>query len=559
MCNTKSVLHDATPSWNGYNYQGKIGLYVCLENILEKSDNRLDWAKLNEFCAKHYIEYEWIEDFSIKENDQYLTLHQVKHKGNNKFKDHIEAIVTILNRKNGVMSHSDIFKYFNFSKLKKGRNKRIKKILLNRVRSNGLLNEDWTLNTNWKVNINKVSKKYQLEMFKCLSDFEALLGRAFNKSDVYFHTADDVDEPEIISSYSEIPAALIDGLSNQKSLSSENIYLSFDDQSRYELAMSDDELDERLEKQISLLLKLFHNGAEFSEKDVKLYKLSLCGLIDKNLILRHKHIRDNTGSQESYFNKTKPNICFSQIITVLENTFKVHDEEYWNLLCLEKFDEAYRSFLEELREGYEADVSEALLNDVPKDELEDICNAKLEEYRNWVDRLEQLRVNVIDNYLPSNFIGFLKRINPHKVMGDKLHIYYDSISDMNKIKDIFFEFILDITKPITNIPFKCNKMIFDIQPSCIDFVVPRKQRQLAIIDIAKKGLVDNYNENSKLFGSVDYISVNCNEEIYISTGLEKYTEVESYDGSQVDDTNKITGKKEMFFIDVKQALRKING
>ncbi|MEZ9526687.1 hypothetical protein AB4243_21265, partial [Enterovibrio norvegicus] len=116
---TKSILHDATPSWNGYNYQGKIGLYVCLENILTEAKNSIDTPSFSLFLDEHHIEYEWIEDFSIKKNDKYLSLHQVKNKQENKFNDHIEAIATILYRKGGVLPDSDIFKYFKLKNNKK--------------------------------------------------------------------------------------------------------------------------------------------------------------------------------------------------------------------------------------------------------------------------------------------------------------------------------------------------------------------------------------------------------------------------------------------------------
>ena len=42
--NVKSVLHDATPSWNGYNYQGKVGLYVCLVNIQKQAQSEMNSA-----------------------------------------------------------------------------------------------------------------------------------------------------------------------------------------------------------------------------------------------------------------------------------------------------------------------------------------------------------------------------------------------------------------------------------------------------------------------------------------------------------------------------------
>tara|TARA_R110002094_G_scaffold208489_1_gene179011 strand:+ start:12824 stop:12982 length:159 start_codon:yes stop_codon:yes gene_type:complete len=42
--NVKSILHDETPSWNGYNYQGKVGLYVCLVNIQKQAQSEMNSA-----------------------------------------------------------------------------------------------------------------------------------------------------------------------------------------------------------------------------------------------------------------------------------------------------------------------------------------------------------------------------------------------------------------------------------------------------------------------------------------------------------------------------------
>ena len=94
----KSALHDATPSWNGFIYQGKVGLYVCLNIILEKLRTSPTKKELTDFLESYSIEYEWIEDFSIKVNNVYESLHQVKHKAGADFSSHISAIVTILNR-----------------------------------------------------------------------------------------------------------------------------------------------------------------------------------------------------------------------------------------------------------------------------------------------------------------------------------------------------------------------------------------------------------------------------------------------------------------------------
>ncbi|MCB1177975.1 MAG: hypothetical protein KDK36_10385, partial [Leptospiraceae bacterium] len=83
--NTKSLTHDATPSWSGFNYQGKIGLYVALDYII-KHYNDPDFDQYS-------IEYEWVEDFSIKKGEDYISIHQVKNKKDKNQSGYINAIV----------------------------------------------------------------------------------------------------------------------------------------------------------------------------------------------------------------------------------------------------------------------------------------------------------------------------------------------------------------------------------------------------------------------------------------------------------------------------------
>ena len=69
MCiNTKleNENWDATNSWSGYNYQGKIALFV----VLKKINELISIGKVDEI-EKYSIELEWLEDFSIlyKDND----------------------------------------------------------------------------------------------------------------------------------------------------------------------------------------------------------------------------------------------------------------------------------------------------------------------------------------------------------------------------------------------------------------------------------------------------------------------------------------------------------
>lgn len=82
---------DATPSWSGYNYQGKVALYVVLDKICKLyEDGRR--AEISDFS----LELEWIEDFSVihkcGDENVYKSIHQVKALDKTEIKDYGEAI-----------------------------------------------------------------------------------------------------------------------------------------------------------------------------------------------------------------------------------------------------------------------------------------------------------------------------------------------------------------------------------------------------------------------------------------------------------------------------------
>ena len=441
MTITKSVLCDATPSWNGYNYQGKVGLYVSLENILIEARKGIDTPLFEVFLNNHHIEYEWIEDFAIKEKDSYLSLHQVKHKGENKFTDHVEAIATILHRKSGVLSDTDIFKYFTIKSIKKGDAAATKIRIKRELTVHKLIDDNGILDINWKVNVSAIDSRYRDDITKCFSDFELLVQKAFNSSVTYFHTADKVGLPsDDICNINGIPSHLVSGLANTKSLSCKNIYLSFDHQSKYNLALSDYELNCKLELQIDELLKLFHPGENFLEKDVKLYKTALCALIDQNLVKRHQYIREKTDSKTPYLQRTKPSVYFKKIITELRKNYRVQDDRYWNLVCRENFEVAYKEKL--------ADLHYSLNNSYIGDDL----------YNQYQSNLELLRIDVIDQYLPNDCVAFLRQIYPHRTRANLLdHQFYTAISEPIKIKKMFLNFFSESNEPVMQFDFELQQ------------------------------------------------------------------------------------------------------
>jgi hypothetical protein len=543
----KSVLCDATPSWNGYNYQGKVGLYVCLTNILKEAQTGVDVPTFEVFLNEHHLEYEWIEDFAIKKNDDYLSLHQVKHKGENKFTDHVEAISTILYRKNGVMSDTDIFKYFKFKSKKKGDTKAAQTLLKSEITNHKLIDGSGLLESNWKVNVQAVDIKYRDNITNCFSDFELLVQKAFSSSVTYFHTADNVDSPEDdISKVTGIPSHLVTGLAQSKSLSCQQIFLSFDNPTAYDLALSDDALTTQIEQQIDSLLTLLHPGTTFSELDVKLYKTALCALIDQNIVTRHQHIRDKRDNHIPYLQRTKPSISFRVIVSELQKTFREQNDDYWNLICRENFETAYKEKLEELYDD--------IKNSTSDDDVED--------YRQYVIRLESVRINIIEQYFPDDCISFLKQIYPHKTLSANVRQFYEAISESQKIKSVFLDFIQEVMEPSGKLTLNCHNGIFQYQPSCISFNENNQRRKDIEIEKVKKGLADNQGNTSSIFKNVDYIVVSSNDiNDVIPAGIERITEVDAYISTPtgITESDKYTNEKEIHFMDSRKALGEING
>ncbi|KRE48400.1 ABC-three component system protein [Paenibacillus sp. Soil724D2] len=64
-----SDTHSAVPSWSGYDYQGKVAIYTVLSLI-----NSIDINEISDYA----LEIEHLEDFSIKCNGDYHSIHQVK-------------------------------------------------------------------------------------------------------------------------------------------------------------------------------------------------------------------------------------------------------------------------------------------------------------------------------------------------------------------------------------------------------------------------------------------------------------------------------------------------
>lgn len=103
-----NLEHDATPSWSGYNYQGKVALFVVIETICKLCEGGQQ-AEI----PKYFLELEWVEDFSIIYNSNgdniYKTIHQVKALDKTNLEDYSEAIHGLASK---VIKYNDIEKAY---------------------------------------------------------------------------------------------------------------------------------------------------------------------------------------------------------------------------------------------------------------------------------------------------------------------------------------------------------------------------------------------------------------------------------------------------------------
>lgn len=76
------LLHDATPSWNGYTHQGKIALWYTICELTNRVDKTLSDSENKQRLSHYFLELEYLEDFSfgeiVDEKLHYLSVHQVK-------------------------------------------------------------------------------------------------------------------------------------------------------------------------------------------------------------------------------------------------------------------------------------------------------------------------------------------------------------------------------------------------------------------------------------------------------------------------------------------------
>ncbi|MBD8033808.1 ABC-three component system protein, partial [Solibacillus merdavium] len=87
----KSIEFDATHSWNGFCYQGKVAIIAVIDYMINSIGNI-------ELINQYSLEFEYLEDFSILKNEDYVQIHQVKSYGVDSLSNYRDAIWLLLGK-----------------------------------------------------------------------------------------------------------------------------------------------------------------------------------------------------------------------------------------------------------------------------------------------------------------------------------------------------------------------------------------------------------------------------------------------------------------------------
>ncbi|MBF9297711.1 ABC-three component system protein [Mammaliicoccus sciuri] len=408
----KPYTTDASPSWNGYNHQGKVGIYVALKMMKDIRNEDMD---------KYELELEWFEDFSIKKEGEYKFIHQVKtyaDTATSKYKDAIWLLLAKLldiDGLEGAFLHVTQ-KLTNIDKLEEK--------LLTYVMS-----ED--------------DKKKEETTSKIL------------KNEKYATPKECHDKVIESGKYNEVfkKFALYD----------------YDDGKRY---CSLEDIEEVTKEKLHQLI-----GDLATETRVERAYYYLLGLVDRNI--RERHIDIQTGCK-----KEKVSINFLDIQNIVYKDFEIISKEYASYYLKNEFYDISQSYLEDLKEEYEAKI-------ISEEEHLILCKILKE-------------INELDD---EQFLDFCLTITPNNEVNKELpeHIIKMINQCLNKtaLNDGFFEILKQIKREFKDKKWTYNKKNLDglnityLPSTIIDDDHPIRNRKLA------RGIINN--ANPELFNEVDKI------------------------------------------------------
>lgn len=526
----KSPLFDATASWNGFSYQGKVGIYVCLKLIHDAINRNED---IDAFCSRYSIEFEWLEDFSIIENDGYKSHHQVKHYNDERFSSYIGAIVTILSRQQGRISENDLFNYIgHFSK---GETKGLIKkeyieTLTKKLTKEKVIDNNRFLIKSEIVNLNGYNAGVIAAINKYIYD-SLKIKEQYSNGTIYFHTSKKVTVPSFdLADYSDIQKSGVKlEKSSKKTLKNQGVLCSFDSSSDYDLALDDQELNEKLIYLSGSILNHEKPHLNINEHILNIYVAQIKYMIDKYVEQRHEDLKDDNEVRLS--KKIKRRLPFSEILEYLR--MEIVDEssdDYWELIFRQNFENAFQMQIDSLGED---DVVE----------------------RNNLYRHYKTAYN---KYIKTKRLVFLlKELKPHVPVGNnsnKNYNHHQRIGNKDDINSSFLSFLENLDMEHDDcFLFPKNGKSFRASTISVNYSKDR------LVEKAIKDLkIDFKDEIISLTKDTDFIVIDSPKYTQFPGRLEKFVEVPNVLGYKLVDEKHIVSPKDITFVHYGVAQEKLN-
>lgn len=265
---------DASSSWNGYMYQGKVSLLVALKKINESSD-----------IEGYWLELEGLEDFSIGIEKLYESVHQVKNRQDKTIKDYREALSNIVKR---IRDYPSISRGYLHTKNEIKVNiweEEIQKELLNYYPEKIQQLEKIVVDSEIR------SKAYD-EVLEKWNQKTKKLNR--NTKDIYKLLIEKIENENILNNKSDITIEVFKSAC-EKVLSDEKANYNFAEKKlaigkierfKYSNGNLYADSSEIIDMSIEEIRKYWGESAEYREEKKEIYYMKLLNLINKNITER---------------------------------------------------------------------------------------------------------------------------------------------------------------------------------------------------------------------------------------------------------------------------------
>jgi len=342
-----NLEYDATASWSGYTYQGKVAIYITLKKI-----NYLRSLNHGKSIENYYLELEWMEDFSIlyKIDEgalMYESIHQVKARKNENISAYSTALIKLLQKIEADANIQNAF--LHTMENVNCQNEWLDELEIVAVDDKEI--KEWIANVD--TLLEDIAKKGEFvnTFSKQRSDFSKQFRRYSKKI-----TLDNIDEILVnLKSELEITLDKIQRGFSSETLAKVNLY-SYDGQTYCPL----DEIDNLIKVEIINFWNA-STGAEWKIKDTDFQEIilrCLTGIIDSHIMRRHR----NYGSKHI----EKLNFCEFEELLKSDAPIKRCKEYYlYNIKekLLEYCDEYEKICYEDCREDDDSPCTLCHLND----------------------------------------------------------------------------------------------------------------------------------------------------------------------------------------------------